>query len=278
MASVKRVGLPPEVFISEVVSIVDKARDKGIVLRVLGAVAVYIHTMDKPESLKIYNYLKRFEGEEALFTDLDLIAYSKQRSNIISFFEKDLGFQADPYVKALFGAKRLIYYHPRGLYSIDIFFDKLEFSHDIDFGKPGKGRLELDYPTITLADLVLEKLQIHRINRKDLVDLAVLLHGHELCRETPVKSRECIDDDYIASILANDWGFWYDATTNLNKLANLVSAELQRINENAARVVLNRIGMLMDSVEKKPKSKEWIKRSKIGTSKPWYREVEELER
>lgn len=279
MNPLKRVGLPLADFISEVINIIDRARNRDIVLRVLGATAVYIHAMDKPDSIKIYQYLKRFKNEEVIFTDLDLIGYSKQRSRIINFFEKELGFKADPYIKALFGAKRLVYYHPRNLYSIDVFFDKLEFSHDIDFGnKPGKGRLELDYPTITLTDLVLEKLQIHRINRKDLVDLAVLFHGHRLCKENAVTSRDCIDDNYIAGVLAGDWGFWYDAVSNLNKLVNFVSVELSNVDADASRTIQDRIRALMDSIEKKPKSKEWIKRSKIGTSKPWYREVEEIER
>ncbi|MEM4614992.1 MAG: hypothetical protein QXN25_05295 [Desulfurococcaceae archaeon] len=279
MSSPKRVGLPPAAFIDEVISIVNRARDKGVVLRVLGATAVYIHTMDRPGSIKIYQYLKRFKDGEILFTDLDLIGYSKQRSSIISFFEKELGFKVDPYIKALFGARRLVYYHPQNLYSVDVFFDKLEFSHDIVFGnKPGKGRLELDYPTISLADLLLEKLQIHKINRKDLVDLAVLLHGHWLCKERGERDRDCIDDDYVASVLASDWGFWYDAVLNLNKLASFVSAELSIVDANASKTVQDRIRALMDSIEKKPKSKEWIKRSKIGTSKPWYREVEEIER
>lgn len=279
MSFTKRVGLPPATFIGEVISIIDKAGSRGVVLRVLGATAVYIHTMDKPNSIKIYQYLKRFKGEEVLFTDLDLIGYSKQRSNVINFFEKVLGFKADPYIKALFSARRLVYYHPQNLYNVDVFFDKLEFSHDIDFGnKPGKGRLELDYPTITLTDLVLEKLQIHRINRKDLVDLAVLFHGHGLCDEGDTTKRDCIDADYIASILASDWGFWYDAVSNLNKLANFVSAELSNVDTDASRTVQERVRALINSIEKKPKSKEWIKRSKIGTSKPWYREVEEIER
>ncbi|MEM0043483.1 MAG: hypothetical protein QXE32_03650 [Sulfolobales archaeon] len=275
----RKVSLPADEFVREAINIIDRARDRGVILRVLGAVAIYIHSLDKPDTLKIYNVMRRFEGEEAVFTDLDLIGYSKQRKNVIEFFEKDLRFKTDPYVKALFGAKRLIYYHPQDLYHVDIFFDKLEFSHDVEFGStPGRGRLELDYPTISLADIVLEKLQIHEINRKDLVDLIVLFHGHQLCRERGVIDRDCIDDDYIADILSRDWGFWYDATTNLRKLAYIVSSEFSSIDPESSRIVLQRVDLLLSSIDQKPKSRDWIKRSKIGTSKPWYRTVEELER
>ncbi|MEI6308399.1 MAG: hypothetical protein WCP58_02000 [bacterium] len=64
---------------------------------------------------------------------------------------------------------------------MDVFYARLNFSHPVEFGRiPGKGRLELDFPTIALADIVLEKLQIHFINKKDLIDLILLFCGHEL--------------------------------------------------------------------------------------------------
>lgn len=278
MSLSRRVSLEPEDFINQAIDIVSKAQSKNLILRILGAAAIYIHSRDKPEALSIFFDLGRFEDKESLFTDLDLIGYSKQRKEIIDFFERDLGFKYDPYVKALFGAKRLVYYHPSDYYHVDIFFDKLEFSHDIVFGeKPGKGRLELDFPTITLADLVLEKLQIHEINRKDLVDLAVLFYGHPLCSETSNK-KDCIDDDYIATVLSDDWGFWYDATNNLAKLKYFITSNINLLREERSRIILERIDKLLTIINNKPKSKNWIKRSKIGASKPWYREVEEIER
>ena len=71
--------------------------------------------------------------------------------------------------------------HPDGLFDVDVFYDLLSFSHEVWFRDSVDGdRLELDFPTIPLADIVLEKLQIHRINRKDLVDLFMLLSGHEI--------------------------------------------------------------------------------------------------
>ncbi len=102
-----------------------------------------------------------------LFTDLDLAGYNKQGGDINKFFTKELGFQPDTLVNGMFGHKRRIYYHPQNKYHVDVFMDKLEFSHAVDFGeKPGSGRLELDSPTITAVDIVLEKLQIHEINEK----------------------------------------------------------------------------------------------------------------
>jgi hypothetical protein len=275
-----RVTLPPEEFVKETIEIVKKAQEKGIIIRILGALAVYIHSSHDSEALELFNKLKRLEGG-LIFTDLDLIAYSKQRKEIMDLFEKTLGFKCDPYVKALFGGRRLIYYHPKNLYHVDIFFDKLEFSHDIYFGeKPGAGSLELDFPTISLAHIVLEKLQIHKINWKDLVDLAVLFKAHKLCGEIGEKNKECIDEEVIASILCDDWGFWYDAVNNLNKLKQILDNAVKegKINSEIANIIQTRIDKLLNYIDSKPKTKNWIKRSKIGTSKPWYREVEELER
>ena len=279
--SSKRVKLTADEFMKEAVDIVSKASEKGVVLRILGALGVYIHSVDKPGVLDIYEKLGRFKGEGLVFTDLDLVGYSKQRKEIIELFEKDLKFNYDPYVKALFAGRRLIYYHPAGLYHVDVFFDKLEFSHDIDFGsKPGKGLLELDYPTVSLAHLVLEKLQIHEINWKDLVDLSVLFYSHNLCSLEGVKTRECIDDDLISSLLSDDWGFWYDAMLNIGKLKDMLTGKLAEgvISRDIAERVLDRLDALVRRVESTPKTKNWIKRSEVGTSKPWYRLVEEIER
>ena len=275
-----RVRLSPEDFVGEALKIVEEARKQDVELRILGALAIYIHSKHDPYSMAIYEKFGRFKGEGLVFTDLDLIGYSKQRKGIMDLFEKRLSYKYDPYVKALFSGKRLVYYHPQGFFHVDIFFDKLEFSHDIYFGdRPEKGVLHLDYPTISLAYLILEKLQIHEINWKDLVDLTVLIHAHELCSSVTSKSNECIDEDVIADVLANDWGFWYDATTNLALLKKIIIGAIPNyLDEKEARLIEARINKLVNAIDKKPKSKEWIKRSKIGTEKPWYRKVEELER
>jgi hypothetical protein len=50
---------------------------------------------------------------------------------------------------------------------VDIFEDELNMCHVVNFRKSA----QLGYPTITLADLTLEKLQIVRINEKDIRDM-----------------------------------------------------------------------------------------------------------
>ena len=254
------------------VEIVDKASSKGVVLRILGALAVFLKISDCKECIEAVRALGRLEGG-SLFTDIDLAGYSKQRKQIRRLFEEELGYEPDFYVNRLFGDRRLIFQDPRDHVKVDVFLDKLEFSHDVVL----KGRLELDYPTITLEDLVLEKLQIHEINRKDLVDLAAIFAKYDVCTSS---TATCLDGKRIAGVLADDWGFWYDATTNLRRVENLVksSAAAGKMPQSMATRIAERIGKLKALIDEEPKTKKWLKRAKVGTSKPWYRQVEEVSR
>ena len=271
------VAMPPEEFIKEAIDIVTKAQKRNTIIRILGGCAIYIHSQHIPEAMQLYDKIKRFGEGKPIFTDLDLIAYSKQRKQVMELFEKELKFKFDPMMR-VYMIKRLIYYHPKGYYDVDVFFDKLEYSHDVVFGnKPGKGRLELDFPTISLADLVLEKLQIHQINLKDLIDLIVLFYGHDVGKTF---KKEVIDGGYVAKILADDWGFWYDATSNLKKVEKVAKdfKEEGKLTEEEYSTVIERVKKLRKLIDEEPKTRRWRKREKVGTSKPWYREVEEVVR
>ncbi|RLE70946.1 MAG: hypothetical protein DRJ37_05815 [Thermoprotei archaeon] len=273
MGEIHFVGLPEDKFLEEALTIVGKANDMGIQLRIIGALAIYIHSDNCPSCREKFKTLGRFGEGQPLFTDLDLIGYGKQRKNIRKLFEETFKFKPDFYINRLFGTKRHIYYHPKGYYHVDVFFDKLEFSHDVNF----KNRLELDYPTITLADLVLEKTQIHQINRKDIIDLIVLFLGHEIGDK---QEKEVIDGKYIAKILADDWGFYYDATNNLKLVKNFSETFVKegKLSDEEYRTTVERVDKLLEMIEAEPKSRKWCKRAKVGTKKPWYREVEEIVR
>jgi hypothetical protein len=265
-------------FSRSAVDIIQTAKDSGISLRILGAMAAYIHTSHDAPVLHRYVGLKRLGEGHPMFTDLDLMGYSKQRKEVGKLFEKTMGFVPNFYVNSLFGGRRNIFHHPKGLFDIDIFYDVLSFSHEIKFGEnPKDGRLELDFPTISLADIVLEKLQIHQINRKDLIDLFVLFSSHEIA-EGP--RPEFIDGGYIARTLSSDWGFEYDAMSNLEKLKTLLDGlvSTSEITEDERKKADQRANQLVAIVNRAPKSKDWEKRSKKGTSKPWFNEVEEVER
>ena len=266
-------------FLHEARTIVDAANTQGTVLRILGSLAIYAHSLHAPESLTFLHHVGRVREGAPLFTDLDLMGYATQGRSISKVFD-GLGFKPDDMINGFFGDRRLIYYEGNNRFHVDIFLDKLEFSHDVLFGKrPGNGRLELDYPTISLTDLVLEKLQIHRIGRKDLVDLLVIFLGHEV-REGANDDREAVYAGHIANLLADDWGFWYESTQNLEKTKQILAQFVgeSHISQDLATRIRSRIAALERTLQSVPKGRHWEKRAKVGTAKPWFREVEEVVR
>ena len=270
------VQMSDDEFVKEAIGIVEKAQSHGVCLRILGALATYIKAQNSGQG-DILKKLGRFGEGMPLFTDLDFAAYGKQRGGIDKVF-REISFTPDNLVNGMFGHKRLIYYHPEKKYHVDIFLNGLEFSHDLKFGeKPGEGRLEVDYPTISPADIVLEKLQIHEINRKDLIDLIALFLVHDVQDQF---SKDAIDGTYIGKTLSKEWGFWYDATTNLERVRTLLK-ELEKdgkMSNSQTQIVEQRMAKLLDYVNKTPKERSWEKRAKTGTKKAWYREVEEVSR
>ena len=184
--------------------IVNAAEEKGIHLRLLGAVAFRIHC---PVFHGLQVSMKR------VLTDLDFAAYYKQEKAIDKFFVNDMGFasqQAALTPGLMMGRK--IYDDPGDARPhIDVFFDKLNMCHVVSWEK---GRLEIDKLTLSLADLMLEKLQIVHINEKDVIDLMMLLREHEIGNH----DNEVINGAYMSWIMCKDWGFYYTSTTNLSKV------------------------------------------------------------
>ncbi len=269
------VEVKAEDFVEECKDIVKKLQEKGVIARILGALAVYIHVEKCDRCKEVLE--TRFGEGNPMFTDLDLMAYRKQSKDIKKALE-ELGFVPDRMINALFGNKRLIYHHPEGKYHIDVFFDKLEFSHDVPFGeRPGEGRLELFEYAISPTDVVLEKLQIHYINPKDLVDLIVLFISHEI---DEAEGEGKINAKYIAKLLSDDWGFWYDAVDNLKKVKDYADQMVQegRLTDKERDEVHRKVDKLLEIIEKEPKTKKWEKRAKKGTKKKWWRDVEEVVR
>lgn len=246
-----------EIIIKKALNLIESAKSKGLYLRVLGAVAFRLHCP------KFGHLLRKTRA----ITDIDLVAYSRQ----IGQMEKHLlenGYDMRTTSIAAVAARRRIFYDRQNGFSIDIFLDRLEMCHDIDF----KGRLELDCPTIPLAELLLEKLQIVQINEKDVKDVIILLREHEIGD----KDSGTINAKYIAKLLSNDWGFYYTATTNLNKVKNLL-VQYSGLVKDDKELVEKRIENLLNIIENEPKSLGWKMRAKIGTKKQWYRKVEEIQ-
>lgn len=248
-------------FIEEATKIVELAEKRGIILRIMGACAVKLHC---PKC----GYLHKKMGRE--LTDIDFISYSKFEPDMEEFF-KDLGYKPREYLSKYWARAtalgRQIYDDEKNKRAVDVFFDKLQMCHTIDFRR----RLELDCPTITLADIILEKMQIVKINEKDVKDTIILLREHKVGEN----DTETINEKYIARLLSKDWCFYYTVTTNLNLIRDF-SKRYEALTKEDHNDVSTKIDALLEVIEKEPKSLGWKMRAKIGTRKKWYTEVGEV--
>lgn len=238
-------------------NIVAEAEKQGAAIRLLGAVAFNIHC---PK----YGYFQHEANRH--FTDLDFAAYFSQNGAIRKAFSI-LGFEEDREVAVVFARQRLIYHVPETPLHIDVFFDKLDFCHPI----PWANRLEVDSPTIPLAELLMEKMQIVQINPKDIIDTIMLLREHTLGNT----DAETINSNRIATMCARDWGLWRTITMNLKKTIE-ISAEYSWLPEEDRTVVVDRIYQLLQTIDSEPKPTSWNIRNKIGDRVKWYKDVHEV--
>lgn len=129
--------------VSEALRIVDFANSRGVILRILGSLAIWLHSKGRRP---LFSTLERLGAGKKLFTDIDLMGYRKQRMKIRDVLEKGLAVRIDQQALVYYGDKRLICWGTlEQPYQIDVFMDRLEYSHTVDFGNdPETGRLNLD--------------------------------------------------------------------------------------------------------------------------------------
>ena len=246
---------------SEGTRLVEEAKKRGLHFRLLGAIAFQFHC---PK----FSYLSA--KLDRVLTDIDFAGYGKEKDAMAKMM-KEFGYEDEPAITALFGHKRMIWDNKSNGVHIDIFLDMLEMNHDIPF----KDRLDLDPLTISLADMLLEKMQIVHLNEKDFIDTMMLIREHAIGESG--NKPETIDAGYIAKLLASEWGFYYTVTTNLGKVQGRLPQYSALSAEDRDDITL-KIGELLKTIEKGPKSFSWKMRAKVGPKSKWYRDVEEVTR
>ncbi len=251
----------PETFLQEARRLTDEAHKQGLVLRVMGPIALHFYF---PDYVELYRRMERLG--ERVFTDIDYAAYGKQRGNLVNFF-KAQGYDFDQRTMMVYGQDRHIYFSDR-IPMIDVFYDRLAYNHPIDY----RGRLEYHPYCVSLTDLLLQKLQIVQINDKDLKDAMVLLLAAQV-GETDV---DCINAAYVARLMSDDWGFYYTATTNLKRIKEAMSKVAALADEQRA-VIGDRADELLKRIEDAPKTMKWKLRARIGTRQQWYNPVSDWE-
>ena len=192
-----------EKFESELKRVIKASDDAGIIMRVIGSLAFQMHC---PK----FGYLQAAMGRA--YTDIDFAAYRRQTKEIQELMA-GLGYHENREVFIVSEGYRAIFENSEIGIHIDVFYEKLDFCHVIHW----EGRLEVDQPSIPLAEMLLEKMQIVQINEKDVIDSIMLLLEHPLGDE----DHEIINIGYVARLCASDWGLWRTSTMNLNKVRQL---------------------------------------------------------
>lgn len=241
----------------EVERIVASADARGLTIRVLGSLGVSIHCSTSAALLPSFS---------RSYADIDFSAYRRDARDL-GLLLGQLGYVERRQVFIDSEGRRAIFDRPTDGIHIDLFYDRLEFCHPI----PLVDRLAADHPTIPLAELLMSKLQIVRINEKDIVDAILLLLDHPL----GATDDEVIDSTRIHRLCAEDWGLWRTLTLNLDKVRALAAGYPQLDAAQRQRVITS-AETLKQGIDAQPKSLSWRVRDRIGDRRKWWAEVEEV--
>ena len=219
------------------------AANAGLGLKLLGGLAVRVLCPDFPPRLRRDQ-------------DIDYACLSKERKKVAAYL-KDSGCEPDKRFNNLNGDRQMYFTAPSGR-PIDVMVDRLVMCHTLDL-RPSFARQP---HTVDAIDVLLSKLQIVESTPKDLQDVVLLVGDHELG-----DGADRLDADAVAETLAGDWGFWRTATATLEKARAL-----------AGGAAAERLAVLAERIEQRPKSARWKMRARVGDSVRRYQENTEAER
>jgi hypothetical protein len=238
--------------------IVAAAAARSIPVRLLGGVAIWIHASPQARAALGRSY-----------PDIDLAARKKQSRELRAVLEEQ-GLEPERVFNATHGARRLLYHAPGGAgWHVDVFLDTFEMSHTLDLGT----RLQTEDHTLAAAELLLTKLQIAEVNRKDLSDVAMLLWDHQpAATDGPGQ----LNLDRVTRLAAADWGLYTTLTDNLAAAAALLP-DLVPAQPHRDRIT-TRITDITTALQHAPKTTSWRLRAKLGRRIRWYQTPEEITR
>lgn len=242
--------IQPDIFL-EADRILYFAKERNIILRLFGGVGVWFNS---PSAAKA-QYVRPYN-------DLDFVGLRRQSKDIETLFT-DLGYKPKELFNKLQGDTRLMFLDDRNNRRIDIFLDKFTMCHEFDL----RDRLVLAERTIPTSDLLMTKLQIVEINKKDIMDAVLLVIDNPLV-EGKSAVIGSVDVSRIVSFTSVDWGIYKTVKTNLEKIIQILpELSLSRQEENLAS---ERLSRLVSVIESSPKSFAWKMRAKVGEKKRWY--------
>ena len=236
--------------------ILDVVGKAGLTLRLVGSMAI----------LRRCPNHAALASSDRVYRDIDFAGRKKEARELHEVLTR-LGYVEDREVFVVSEGARAIFGSASNGVHVDVFYEKLDFCHAI----PLQDRLQVDAPTLPLAELLLAKLQIVKVTEKDFVDMIALLLEHELGED----DRDTLNAARIAKLCAADWGLWRTATKNLDKLEPFARGHTKLDAAQKARLVAQ-VAALHRRLDAEPKSLSWRMRARIGERMKWYNDVEDV--
>jgi hypothetical protein len=239
---------------SEARRLIDRAGDQGIVLRLLGGLAIQMLTPDLPPRTR--------SGQ-----DLDFGSIRSSRKALTELLAEE-GYVGDRNFNALYGDKQLFFTHADSGLAIDVMIDRLHMCHTVEFAD----RVTVMPYTLSPTDLLLSKLQIVELNAKDLDDILRLLVTFRL---EDSDDPDVIDLRVIRELVGDDWGWWKTISLNLERIRAALSDGSAAVSEGGRLDPAQAVQALSAALEQAPKSRRWKLRDRVGERKRWYELPEE---
>ena len=240
----------------EALKIVSEGKEREITVRLVGGLAVACRC---PVASNLPSLRREYQ-------DIDFVAHRRESRQLRALME-ELGYVGDRRFNAVNGDRRLLYANPETELLVDVFLDIFIMCHEFDF----TDRLAIDEETLTLADLLLTKLQVVEATVKDLGDTFTLLLEYPLTDDD-----RGINLQYIVAICANDWGL---QTLVSDRLVELRTRVFQfQLDQEQVSKILGRISEMEVALSNSTKSRRWKLRAAIGRHKKWYEIPEEKAR
>jgi hypothetical protein len=240
--------------VEEARRLIDTATERGIVLRLLGGLAIALLCPDLPPRTRVDQ-------------DLDFGSLSATRPALGKLLT-ERGYEPDKTFNALYGNRQLYFANPQTGIAVDVLIDRLHMCHTLEFAS----RLDRLPYTLDPMDLLLTKMQIVELNEKDVHDCLRLLVTFPLAESD---DPSVMDIRIFRSLVGEDWGWWKTITLNLDRMRALLADGRPPAIDGGQLDPVAQIDALVQAADEAPKSRRWKLRSRIGERKRWYEQPEE---
>jgi hypothetical protein len=241
---------------AEAVAVAREANEAGVLLKLLGGQAVRVLCPEFPH---------RARDDQ----DMDFASVAPAKKRVVEFFGQR-GFLSDQRFNTLHGDRQMYFTTADGKTSVDVIMDKLNMCHVLEF----RDRIDRMPLTLDVTDLLLTKLQIVQLNRKDVHDILHLLSAYEVRDGDELGA---IGLDRICRIVGEDWGWWRTLTGSLDTVMRLGSGEHQDLVPTArTHDPIAQAQRIREQCDACSKTLKWKLRAKVGDRVQWYELPEEV--